>query len=700
MPYSQSKSTYPVVTFVILALTSIAIVSKSLKAIEPLPVPNELVTEPDAFIKRGATQDIKWRRWGKAVMDEAKRLDKPILLVLGTAANQDARMFDDYTLSMQETSDTLGDRFVFAREDIFTNPCLATILRPLYQAKNNFNPSFQIWYLDSEGRPFYLQVPKTSNQTIDLPQLEASSESAERQLESYQNQPDLFSPPSAEQTNERNLLLKPSEIKSCSTFEHIKWLESNLDLDTGSWLSSTYYSIYPQAWQFLLQQGETELLAKSANKILSSGLVDLVEGGVFISASRSKPHKKQYDKYAMLNVDFASVMAKLYCTSDRIYYRRLAENAFDYVTRVLVKNGQFRPYEAIVPSMQNRNPRTSTSVKEFYRRYNPEEQSVLYNFLNLNVQSNPEMIPAIQNLNDFENEQEQIEKVLAKMRKYSIITARDIGEVAYCENSAYCIARLFECARILNDPVRISKIDELFIGLNAFMRPDGSLVRSSESLSNVPAYLGDYLAMSDAHWERFLVYGLDNDAVLAANWLDQAMERFKTSNRGVLRQTPINYDSQFPPDTDLPQIADSFKESTSASAIRLAWNISNYYLVKAADCSDANPNKSIYQERSRRYKSFAESGILQFGSLANEIHSNMSALFSVSETVNKDIFVVITGPNAAELARKLVHETPTANVFHIQSDANNMSNQQNLVRTYRGEKLVDDLKAIPTKSIQ
>ncbi len=699
MASSRSKSSYPVVTFVILALTTLGVVSTALKSVQPLPEPNGLQNEADSFLSRAKYQKIEWKRWGKPVLAEAKRQDKPILLVLGTESSKSARLFDDFTLSLQETADVLGDQFIFARQDIWSDPALCSILLPLNQARGDFDPSFQIWILDSSGRPFFLKIPKNDEQFIDMASLQWSVRTALRQLDAFNRDPGGQAAPGSQQLEERNALLSPTDLRFCSEDSHIKWLSESMDERTGTWPEYNSYRIYPMAWQFLLENNEPELLAKSTRAILASGMIDWVEGGVFVRASRPGWQQKEYDKYTFMNVEFAAVMAKLASSNGQLIQRRIAEDTFDFVVNNMVRDSLLLPYIVNNPGMLNRNVRTSTSVKQLSSNFSPEEQSTLVNVLNLDVQKNSEMIPSIATNQIFLENQPKIDELLSKLKNRSASFPKRLAPVAYCEDSAYGIARLFETARLLDDAKRIAIVDDLFVGLTQFQLPGHALKRSENSSILVESYLGDYLAMADAYWERFLVFGIDDDAKESFEWFNQARIRFATEQKGVLQQTSIIAEGNYPPDTDLPQIVDSFKESTAAGAIRLSWQLGNYFFIKSLDSSASDPHKLDLRQRANSLRSFAEDSILNYGAIANSVNSRTSGLFRASQIVRKDLFVYINGAGSHTIARKLMVTTPTANVFFSSENTSGIqkssAQSETKIRAFRGWQLLPDFKITP-----
>jgi len=73
---------------------------------------NLLANETSPYLRQHADNPVHWRPWGKAALEEAKRLNRPILLSVGYAACHWCHVMAHESFEDPETADLMNRLFV------------------------------------------------------------------------------------------------------------------------------------------------------------------------------------------------------------------------------------------------------------------------------------------------------------------------------------------------------------------------------------------------------------------------------------------------------------------------------------------------------------------------------------------------------------------------------------------------------------
>ena len=81
----MQRPKFSVVTGVVVVLALMAFMSKLGAGLIPEGPENRLASERAEFLKQASHQEIDWRTLSEEVFSEARKKDRPIMLVVGTA---------------------------------------------------------------------------------------------------------------------------------------------------------------------------------------------------------------------------------------------------------------------------------------------------------------------------------------------------------------------------------------------------------------------------------------------------------------------------------------------------------------------------------------------------------------------------------------------------------------------------------------
>ena len=182
---SNPRSTYPMVTFVLVCVSVVGALHYAFSGMIPLPPENSLADQPGEYVQQGSRQPVKWRLLTSETFAEARRLDKPIMLVLGCAWSSLARRADGLLFDAPDLAERINQQFIPVRVDLSQDPAFLSAYLPASRATVRFDTAFQIWFLDPAGRMYFSFLPKSRNASVDLDTMIQVVRTAQIQLQEF-----------------------------------------------------------------------------------------------------------------------------------------------------------------------------------------------------------------------------------------------------------------------------------------------------------------------------------------------------------------------------------------------------------------------------------------------------------------------------------------------------------------------------------
>ncbi len=116
---------------------------------------NRLVDETSPYLLQHKDNPVHWWAWGPEALEEAKRLNKPILISIGYAACHWCHVMAHESFEDQETADVMNELFVNIKIDREERPDIDAIYMNALHAMNQQGGWPLTMFLDSEARPFW-----------------------------------------------------------------------------------------------------------------------------------------------------------------------------------------------------------------------------------------------------------------------------------------------------------------------------------------------------------------------------------------------------------------------------------------------------------------------------------------------------------------------------------------------------------------
>lgn len=635
-----------VVTLVVTTLCLFAMCARGLQSSIPAPKPNRLIGETAEYLQQGAEQSIDWRPLDDSAFADARRLDKPVFLVIGTPWSSLARNADRDAFSYVELQNYLNRNFICVRVDGFEQPDWLLAYFPIGRMGTEiFRSGFQAWVLDTQGRVYALASKIKPEDAVDhnamLNMLIAARRDYDQSQRRILDVPELASRQRVETDAIAGAATSAPDFRS-----HLQSLRQTLgNLPRAA-------QVWPDAWKYSLLSGNGADFDASAKAFMKSPSVDLLDGGFFFSPDTRGSGSSDYDKVATYQAETMTVLALQGALRHDRLATWLAQRAFDSLTGEFIQGGLVAGCRIGDEEGFNRSRRSSFSARRLERVIaDPADRDWAAANLGFDQSSNPGLTPYLASDQVPFGQPGKLQTALGQLRKATEGSRPKFAGLQLLDVNGFVVARLIQVARLWKDSNRLKIALALFDRLDQFRTQD-DVAHGLSGRAAGEAYLSDYLAYSDAAFQAYLASGrvVAFDSGLAV--LIRARFLFVSDAPGefVVSQNPVS--PLLPKGTHVPEIGDSLCESCTSRMIRLC-NAYGRLLL------EESPRKGSKRDSGLSLLQTAFATIGRFADIANAAGPAMSSYFCAAAVVQDNGFAVTVGPHAQDLADDLGARLPS-----------------------------------------
>lgn len=651
MPRSMKRSAYPAITLVMTVLVvTWLLVRVGRRAIPPAP-PNQLATEASDYLQAGAYQTVPWWPIGAEAFAEARKRNRPIFLLVSSGWSATGRLADATIFTNPDVVDQLRQHFVCIRIDASERREWVSAFLPVSRARLGFEPGFQIWILDPRLRLFDWALRESPEQKIDYAFMVTQLRETKRLWESLSSEGTGLTA-GGEQKSDFDVLTRSAGAEPDFS-RHLVAIQRGAS-PFGGFPVNRFQVLRPSTWRFLMLAGETELLRGTLDPVLTTPIVDWIDGGFFRLADGEDWKLVEFDKLARQNAEMMALLAAAWCRRQDPLYRFLIERTFQCLEDGFRAGGLVRGYRVGDEGPDRRSARNSFPVT-FLRggmaesRFSASERAWLADNLGLDPTENPLMVPFLRRRQSFDQHRLELEDYIGRLRASKAGVEVRYGGARLLDVNAFVAARMFETARLLDDAALLAKADDLFSRLARFRAGVDDVVHSLEPQRKGARSLADYLAYCDAAMQRHLALGDLRSVETGARILRRAIEVFTSKESGLLDFGLFEDVQPVPPNIQAPQLCDDTAESASGMAIRI--------LFQYASLLRYLPGR---ESESQDFLRFAERSVRRLANPAAAMGTRSSGYFCAAWLVKRGRYAIVTGPGSIPLARRLSTMAPTA----------------------------------------
>ncbi len=632
----MQKPGFSVVSMVCVLLGVFGLGLLLLRPFLPLQPANSMSLEADEYLRQGSNQQINWRLLNERALAEASRLERPIMLVMGTVGSRDARLADSMLFRDQDIQSYLSRNFVCVRVDLDAQPYWGNAFLPVSRARSNVQPSFQIWFIDPKSGSLFDYFGKLSSDFVSDPALFLDRLALTR--ETFESQPvDL-------QTDDR-ANFESASYSSPRIDVIVDALRQGVNPKWGGFpvRNTQYLRMAPV--QLLLEYGDLELAQAAVDPMLKSGIVDWLDGGFFRRARKTNWTDIEYDKLALPNAEAMKVLAIYSVLLKDRFAERVAKNTFETLANGFSANGLVATARIGDENALMRSARSSFTAKDLRSFWGTgllsgDEAVQARTMFGLTVETNPQMSLRVSDPSVFDAP--QFGPILEKLRanKDKVKTKYSKTANAYV-NGAVCAAMFFS-ARIWNDSEMLAHAQERFDSLSSF-GPGSDITHHTLQRPEDGLFLGDYLGVSEACLEKYLADGDFLSVKRGMGILGRAQQLFTSANGWTPSTDRI---TALIPGSNYPQVVDGNNESMYARTIRL----NNAYgrLLRGGE----------YSAQAGAFSQNAFDMVYR-GNWLSDLGLAVAGYGAASLGVIDDAHAISVGPDAVALSNQLFQLVPT-----------------------------------------
>jgi uncharacterized protein YyaL (SSP411 family) len=655
------KPRFGFVIVVLATLSVLGVVAKFYRSLIPLRNPNELIYESGDFMRQAAYEQLHWYPMGEEALSEARRLDRPLMVVIGTPWSRLGRVTDDTIFTDPDIVAYLQRSFICVRIDGSQQPYWMSMLAPLSRPAMGAVPDFQIWFLDPTGHPFdsvLITSPKDQMDPNSFMSRIIGSSRQYNEIRRNRSGDDLLG-----RVQKRDILaFDQTSVRAIPDLgSFLLTYASRCHPKYGGFLSRTYLDddpgyqrLLPFALRFLMLKGQKDAFIHETDRAIRSPLIDWLEGGFYLRSLTSDWMAPTFDKLAVNNAELMQVFAMAAVLYQDPYYERIAKNTFDCLAKELLRDGLVRSCRVGDESLSGRSVHSSFPPRLLRSLLVDNGDYTLYRWaqdqMGLRVETNYRMLPYFPNPAVLDSDPKQCETVLNRLRISSNDRPCDYAGADLAEVNSLVAARMMAVCRIWNDPERMSIALRLFEQCSAFI--NGSDVVMGLNLTRNPSrYLGNYLAYADAALENYLATGRVESFEKGLSVLIKARRLFRANSPGWWAMTT---DDVYLPDCEkLPDIVDSVNESCTARVIRLYTSYGRL-LRDYSNRPDLRRTALAFEFTQDAYMAMG-----RFTDIALDLGPIAAGYFCSSYDVITNLQILTIGPRATELANELYSKAPT-----------------------------------------
>ncbi len=641
------KPNFGVTTLVLCTLAGVGVASRLMEPLVPPPPTNRLADESAPFLRQAMRSMVDWYPMSQEPFAKARREGKPILLVIGVPSSTLGWTIENQILADSDAASFINRHFVCIRVDAQDSPQWLSTYLPLSRIKTGIQRGYQIWFLTPSGKYFdnllNFGTILPAEWSVLLGQLEGV-------LDKYASLPDGANEAAPLTEHEQDLLdLKNAPIAGLPNFQtEIQAISAYGNLKVGGFPVYGRVNTRPSAFRFIASIGDERAFRALMDPLLQSPIVDWMDGGFFIALNTTDGKlAADCDKSSLENSELMYTLSQASVLFKDDLYRVLALRTFDYFQRQWDEHGSIWSSRLSDVRANGRSASVSFAPKRLREALNGSDLEFAREALGLRVETNPAMTIVLRDPRHA-LDTEVMTRVIDKLREAREQEPKYTGE-QYLDVNGTVFARMSQTARALGDMERLTRLMQSWTYIEQFRASD-DVLRTIGREDPPQAYLGDYLAYSDAALQRFLATGDVAAFNAGLRVLARAKEVFEDSP-GVWRLRIQAPDQPGPTEVMGPEILDSYKESSTAAMIRLC----NGYARLLRDPEGKSQRLKLATTLSQT----ALDGVSRYAGLSDRIAFFGSGYFCAALSLVDDAYAVTVGPNAINLANRLYAKVPT-----------------------------------------
>ncbi len=307
---------------------------------DPTKTPNRLINESSPYLLQHAFNPVDWFPWGPEAMAKARQEDKPILLSIGYSACHWCHRLREESFENEDIAKLINEHFISIKVDREERPDLDQIYMNAVQMMTGHGGWPMTVFLTPEGVPFYAGTYFPPEDRHNMPGFPRVLQGVS---EAYRARPDDVTETAVSVLAQLKRMGQARESGGELDFELLDAAERGIarsyDARHGGFGGAPKF---PAAMnlEFLLRQhhrtnqGETlEMVENTCRKMAMGGMYDQLGGGFHRYSTDAQWLVPHFEKMLYDNALLSRLYLHVYQQTKNDFYRRIAEETLDYVSR-------------------------------------------------------------------------------------------------------------------------------------------------------------------------------------------------------------------------------------------------------------------------------------------------------------------------------------------------------------------------------
>lgn len=305
-------------------------------------MPNRLINETSPYLLQHAHNPVDWYPWGPEALEKARREDKPIFLSIGYAACHWCHVMERESFENGETAAQLNRNFIPIKVDREERPDLDSIYMNAVVAMTGQGGWPMSMFLTPEGVPFYGGTYFPNARRHGLP---AFTDVLRGVAEAWQNRrAEILSSGSQvvaalKQRDLPGVGETGAPLDKGTLDEALEKIYRAFDRTNGGWGGAPKFP-QPMTVEFLIRRYTAtreefvlKVITKTLDKMARGGMYDQLGGGFHRYATDAIWLVPHFEKMLYDNAQLARVYLHAWQITRHDFYRRIAQETLDYITR-------------------------------------------------------------------------------------------------------------------------------------------------------------------------------------------------------------------------------------------------------------------------------------------------------------------------------------------------------------------------------
>jgi uncharacterized protein len=296
---------------------------------------NRLAQETSPYLLQHADNPVDWYAWGEDALERARAEDKPILLSIGYSACHWCHVMEHESFEDAETAALMNELFVNVKVDREERPDLDAVYMDAVVTMTGHGGWPMTVFLTPDGEPFFGGTYYPPEPRHGLPSFRQILTAV---ADAYRERRDDVARQAAQLVEAlgHTARQEPSRepLTSGLLAESVAVLRRSFDERWGGFGRAPKF---PPAsvLEFLLRQGELDLVTRTLDGMAAGGMYDLLGGGFHRYSVDAKWLVPHFEKMLYDNALLAAAYLHAWLVTGEERYRRVTEETLDYVLREL-----------------------------------------------------------------------------------------------------------------------------------------------------------------------------------------------------------------------------------------------------------------------------------------------------------------------------------------------------------------------------